>query len=78
MEEDELLGLTPRELEKLANELIYKSEYEEKKEEYPVLKGRKIKKIRYREVPMPHEDLAKLMNGEHFDYFYLKKFQKFR
>jgi len=71
--EEELHNLSAAELMKEANKYIYGERRNERKEEYPVLKYRRIKKIQYREVSVPPDILLRLANNEPFDYTYLRK-----
>lgn len=75
-ETPDLSTLTPKEIEKMANRLIYGSGIDERKAEYPVLHWRKLLKIRRTEVPVPYEDLVRIVSGEHFDWTVLRKHQQ--
>lgn len=69
--EEDLVGLSPREVEKEANKWIYHSGINERKSEYPVLKRRRIMKLKAREVLLPPEELIRLADGESIDRAYL-------
>lgn len=72
LSEEDLLNLSPGELAKEASKYIY-DKRNEKAEEYPVLKWRRIKKIKAREISLPPDALLRLVNGESFDYTYFRK-----
>lgn len=77
LSEEELLNLTPSELAKEANKYIY-DKRNERQEEFPVLKWRRIKKIKAREISLPLEVLLQLANGEAFNYAtYFRKEKKY-
>jgi len=73
LSEEELQNLTPQQLAQEANKYIYQDSITERKEEYPILKWAKIKRIKRREILMPNEELRKLAHGEHIDPLFFQK-----
>lgn len=72
------IGLTRKELERMANDIIFKSGIDEKMAEYPVITYKKIQDIKYREISMDPDDVKSLLEGLPFDWSSFKRWSDWK